>query len=107
MECLAFHYGLTGPSCVKEFLKSQDDIDFENLIENGSNVTIQEFLKIKKKYDKWPQEKRDKLIADRDTFNQYKGDTDNESSSEEDSSDDDDSNSDSGSNNQAKSESSD
>ena len=71
METMSMHYGLKGPSCVQEYLKSKDIIDFENLVENGSNVSIEEYLKVKKKYDKWPQEKREQFIRDRDTFTLY------------------------------------
>ena len=71
METLAMHYGLKGPSCVQEYLKSREIIDFENLVENGSNVSIEEYLKVKKKYQNWPQHQRDQFIRDRDTYTHY------------------------------------
>ena len=58
-----------------------------NLIMNGRNITLDEYLEGRKEYDGLTKKEQDQLVKDRDTFNIYRGDSssDDESGESEDS----------------------
>ena len=55
MEVLCMQYGQKGPSCLHPMKTSNKTIPLANVVMNGRNITLDEFLEGKKGWDEMPK----------------------------------------------------